>query len=179
MNRSPLIREIDRYADRSLRLMCGECFPPHYLKDICMRWHPLAIFLVFGLVGCGGVSTVPVSGKIILDGKPLAGATVTFTPFGDDRNPGPASAGLTDDKGEYSLALVTDASNRGAVRGKHKVKISAMEGGSDGAAGADPKPRVDKVPAEYNLNSGLIFEVPEGGTTSADFKLDSGMPMPK
>jgi hypothetical protein len=142
-----------------------------------MRWHLLATVFILVLTGCGGISTAPVTGKVILDGKPLAGATVTFIPEGT--NPGPTSSGQTDSNGQYSLALVTDAHVKGAVVGKHKVKISAMEGGGDSAAGADPKPRVDKVPAEYNTNSGITFDVPAGGTSSADFKLDTIAPMPK
>ncbi|HZZ81665.1 MAG TPA: hypothetical protein VFE62_24400 [Gemmataceae bacterium] len=138
-----------------------------------MRRQLLAIGFIFILVGCGGVSTVPVSGKVILDGKPLAGATVTFTPAENKGAPGPSSSGVTDASGQYSLALTTDSNIKGAVVGKHKISISAIEGGTDAPAGADPKPRVEKVPAEYNVNSTRTFDVPPGGTTSADFKIDS------
>jgi hypothetical protein len=144
-----------------------------------MRKHLLSVGLIFILVGCGGVSTAPVSGKVILDGKPLAGATVTFMPAETKGAPGPPSSGITDENGQYSLTLTTDHSIKGAVVGKHKVSISAIEGGSDGAAGANPKPRVEKVSAEYNANTTLTFDVPAGGTTSADFKIDNPPSMPK
>lgn len=143
-----------------------------------MRWQLLSGLVLFCLIGCGE-SGVPVSGKVTLDKKPLAGATVTFTPISaKGQNAGTSSTGKTNDQGEYSLNFVT-GNGKGAVVGKHKVSISAIGGDNEEAAGANPKPRVDRVPAEYNINSGLTFDVPAGGTTSANFDIDAPKVMPK
>jgi len=142
-----------------------------------MRWQVWPAFLFVFLIGCGE-SAVPVSGKVMLDKKPLANATVTFTPMATGQNAGTSSIGTTNGEGEFSLSFVT-GTTKGAVIGKHKVSISAMEGESNEPAGAAPKPRVDRVPAEYNINSGLTFDVPAGGTKEANFNIDTPRGMPK
>jgi hypothetical protein len=144
-----------------------------------MRIYPLVfVSLVFFIVGCGGEKVVPVSGKIMLNKKPLADATVSFQPAAEKGNPGPGSTGKTDANGVYFLFLNTNQATKGAVVGKHKVSISAMEGEVE-ASNANPKPRVDKVPAEYNTNSALFFDVPSEGSTKADFDLNTTSAMPK
>ena len=84
--------------------------------------------LVF-LVGCGGKKvkfpdTVPLSGKVTLDGEPLPDATVVFTPS----NPKAAGAiGTTNASGEYELqTMVGPERKSGAVPGDYKVHISTM-----------------------------------------------------
>lgn len=143
-----------------------------------MRRHVWPVLLLLFLFGCGE-SAVPVSGKVSLDKKPLAGATVTFTPVASQgQKAGNSSMGVTNAQGEYSLTFVSGGT-KGAVVGKHKVSISAIDGELEDPAGAAPKPRVDRVPPEYNINSGLTFEVPAGGTTSANFDIDTPRAMPK
>jgi hypothetical protein len=136
------------------------------------RWPLLA--LVFLLSGCGGAhKPVPVSGKVTLDGKPLADATLMFVPVtgalgGSD--PPPSSVGTTGDDGNYSLVLNTNAKKKGAVPGKHRVIITL---------GAKPSTTETKrtfhrqLPSEYNRNTKLECTVPEGGFASADFSLKS------
>lgn len=126
------------------------------------------------LAGCGGSSVAPVSGTVTLDGKPLANATVVFQPDGGGKEPGPASSGVTDANGRYTLRVVTGSTD-GAVVGKHKVSITAYEGDVEGQSSAPGKG--DKVfakalvPVEYNAQTTLTFEVPSGGTDKADFVL--------
>jgi hypothetical protein len=124
-------------------------------------------FLLFA-TGCGGSGLVAVSGKVTLDGKALPNAIVTFQP--DKANPGPISEGKTDANGQYTLKSTTK-DVQGAVVGKHKVSISASEGDPGEAAGANPKPRVERIPAKYNSQTTLTFDVPSGGTSKADFEL--------
>src|SRR5207249_327992 len=38
------------------------------------------LFLVLALAGCGGPRTKPVEGTVLLDGKPLSGASIQFVP---------------------------------------------------------------------------------------------------
>jgi hypothetical protein len=117
-------------------------------------------------LGCGdGRSLGTVSGRVTLDGKPLADARVNFQPMGDARNTGIGSFGKTNANGEYSLTLI-DETAPGAIVGKHRVMIRAV-----GAVKGDPeddKQRAgpDRVPPEYNMNSILTFDVNPGENTA-------------
>jgi hypothetical protein len=137
--------------------------------------------LVLGLplvlaLGCGGAKFAPVSGKVTLDGQPLAGATVSFQPIAppNSTEAGPGSVGKTNDKGEYKLTA--DKGQDGAVVGKHRVVITCLQqqaGDSDTRPPRGGWPQADKVPPRYNSNSNETFEVPRGGTDKADFNLSS------
>jgi hypothetical protein len=74
-----------------------------------------------------------VSGTVTLDGKPLAGATVTFEPV---EKGGKKATGKTDENGAY--VLTTSKAGDGALPGKYKVTVSVI--------------RADKelVPARYS-----------------------------
>jgi hypothetical protein len=122
--------------------------------------------LALAAVGCGGVTYAPVSGRVTLDDAPLANANVVFEPVSSEKNPGPASIGTTDAQGNYSLQLM-QGQNLGARVGKHKVSIVAYEGGSEMGF------RKLLVPERYNSKTILTFEVPEEGTTTANFALKS------
>lgn len=147
-----------------------------------MRYVFVAILaLAPSAAGCGGgeesVPTVPVSGVVTLDDKPLAGALVRFEPAGNQAKEGwTDSSGVTDAEGRYTL----DASKggRGAVVGPHRVTIDlapdpeAVDASTEGAPA--PKARPKKlIPAKYNSQSTLTFEVPAGGTDAANFDLKS------
>jgi hypothetical protein len=125
-------------------------------------------------VGCAGSESgkyAPVSGQVILNGSPLADATVSFQP---DSTIGRGSSGKTDAQGKYSL-MVLGTGEKGALVGKHKVVITAPEGPPPDPQDDNPKPRQDRVPRQYNADSTLTFDVPAGGTNEANFSL-SGSP---
>ena len=65
----------------------------------------------------------------------------------------------------------------GALIGKHKVSITAYEGDVEGESSAPnaTKKVIRKalVPHEYNVQTKLTFDVPPGGSTSANFELKS------
>lgn len=86
------------------------------------RFLPL---LVLGclVAGCGPrtPATIPVRGVVILDGKPVEGATVGFTPTEGVR---PAT-GSTNALGEFSLT--TFAPGDGALPGQHTVTVSKIK----------------------------------------------------
>jgi hypothetical protein len=145
------------------------------LKVISMRTHLPPVVLLLLLAGCAQ-SVAPVSGRITLDEKPLANATVTFQPISEDANPGPGSQGKTDSNGQFTLKLMNKENTIGAVVGKHKVSITAYDGDDKEipSSGSDMKPfRKRIVPAAYNAKSTLTFDVPAGGTASANFDLKS------
>ena len=136
------------------------------------------------LIGCALVMALgcsskakfaPVSGKVMLDGKPLANALVTFQPMAEEKridSPGVGSSGKTNENGEFTLMAATG--ENGAIIGKHRVRISVMEtqvGSTDERPPRGGWPQGEKVPKEYNSESNLSFDVKDGGTTSANFPL--------
>jgi hypothetical protein len=135
-----------------------------------------ALFLAAG--GCGGgPKYVPVSGVVLVDGQPYTKAVVSFQPIGtaDNPNPGRGSSAYTDENGRFVLKC--DSTIDGARIGRHQVRIMTRgndvigqlpEGGSpDGA----PAGKVDPIPAEWNANSKVEFDVPKGGTDQANFDI--------
>ncbi|HID21363.1 MAG TPA: hypothetical protein EYP14_03065 [Planctomycetaceae bacterium] len=130
-----------------------------------VRWlGGLAVLAALVVVsGCGGGSDLPdlgrVSGTVTMDGKPLAGVVVTFEPVDGGR----ASIGKTDDNGQYELGY--DAENKGAVVGKHRVRITTP------TEAPDPNFK-DPIPAKYNSNTTLTEEV-KPGKNEINFELTS------
>ena len=144
------------------------------------RWHrylPLVVCLASLVsMGCGNRSydVAPVSGRITLDGKPLANAQVIFQPIagaGKNAEPGPGSYGKTDADGRYTLETVEPA-EPGAVVGRHRVTISTANfsaNPADDSAAAMPKETLPKSCS----NGKMQMEVPPGGTDKADFDIKS------
>jgi hypothetical protein len=130
------------------------------------------------LAGCGGDKIAPVSGVVTLDGVPLANATVNFQPMseGDRVDPGPGSSGKTDAEGRYRLKVI-GKNTRGAVIGKHRVRITAYQGEPLPATNdRAPQYPPQVVPKRYNTDTELIREVKSGGTDKEDFELLSDAP---
>jgi hypothetical protein len=140
------------------------------------------------VIGCDqGPAIAPVEGKILLDGKPLAGATITTQPIGSGTsNPGSGSFAQTDDQGQFRLELVTPK-RQGAVVGEHRVMISPGDGSQhtgsvmaeDGQTEIwidDPQARVSisqrKWPSKYTDGS-LRLQVPPNGRSDVLFELSS------
>ena len=132
--------------------------------------------LLVGALGCNSqpYKLAPVSGKVTLNGKPLANAYVHFAPIAskDNDSPGPTSHGKTDADGKYTL--IVDPEHSGAVVGKSRVFISLHKGGGGGddqpdAGGAKGVKEV--IPSRYNQQTTLVHEVPPGGTDEANFDL--------
>jgi hypothetical protein len=121
------------------------------------------------VAGCNGpdYKVVPVSGRVTLDGQPLNDALVAFQPIGseNDVQPGPGSVAHTNSTGDFTLQVV-EPSQPGAVVGKHRVTITtAKSNGSDESWATG-----ERVPRRYR-NGSLQFDVPESGTTAANFDL--------
>lgn len=116
------------------------------------------------LLGCGSrVATV--SGKVTLDGQPVANGTIAFVPA--DGATASAEAKIKD--GYYSLQMPP---------GRKRVQISAMKvTGQRVVYEGDPKsPVVDNVeeiiPPQYNAATTLTCEAP-GGSAKQNFELKS------
>lgn len=115
-----------------------------------------ALFLAVGLLGCGGgappskplPATVPVSGKVTLNGQPLPDAMVTFRPDGETK--GVDSQGMTNAAGEFSLDQIRGG--QGASLGTYRVTVSRF-------VTADGKPVV-LDPATPPADAGAVESLP-------------------
>jgi hypothetical protein len=124
----------------------------------------VVIPLLIALQGCGGggVKYAPVSGKVTMDGKPLAKVSVVFIPLpkpGSDIA-GDTAGGVTDENGQYTLKTSTrDGMKDGAQVGKHKVTISLQETRGEG----DRSITRQLLPKKYNENTELTADVTTDG----------------
>jgi hypothetical protein len=141
----------------------------------------LCLAVAAAALGCSGSSkpyrTAPVSGRVTLDGKPLADARVSFHPIHDPKAgplSGPEAHGVTDADGRYSLS--TPFGDRGATLGPNRVMISTFK--------TEPHPTnpdgphkvlvKERIPNKYFTDQApLKFDVPAAGSTAAHFDLTS------
>jgi hypothetical protein len=122
----------------------------------------LALSGIFIAAGCEKSPYVPVSGRVTMDGKPLAKVQVQFQPSGGTlKKPavGRGSIATTDEDGKFNLRV--DPKQSGAVAGPHRVAISKQIA------------QIETIPNKFNSNSTLTFDVPPEGTAAADFELHS------
>jgi hypothetical protein len=128
------------------------------------RWFSGFLVLV---AGCNGSPVAPVSGRVTLDGAPLANAIVLFQPIHLDKdNTGMGSTGKTDADGRYTLQQIQPR-RMGATIGKHRVSITMAPVPGESEVHPSRKP----IPAIYNLKTELDCDVPPGGKSDADFDL--------
>ena len=138
----------------------------------------LAVLIALSLVSFAGCNqrsydVVPVSGSVTLYGEPLANATVSFEPkhAGEEGVVGPGSLGETDYDGNFTLR--THKGDRGAVVGRHTVRISTYKSKFTDFENSDEIEvvSIEHVPWHYNRNTQLEFDVPSEGTKEANFVL--------
>jgi len=147
--------------------------PSHQVQS--GRQRPAAATLVVALLFCGcggdadGFVREAVSGRVTLDGQPLAGGAIRFIPKGGDQ--GAASWGRVTD-GAYAIAA-----SDGPVAGEYSVAITS-EGSTEpieGPPGEEPKAddRGAEIPEIYNARTTLQATVEPGKANSFDFPLSS------
>ena len=152
---------------------------------------PLTALLgILFMTGCGG-KFPKVTGKITHGGKPVPNLKVIFTPIGgvDNPIPGPYSTGVTDASGSYSLR--TRRKDIGAVAGPHRVGFEwadnagddveyyrdAVRREKDATRKAEFQAKLKEIRASMKSRPKVPktlefkFEVPEGGTSEADFEV--------
>lgn len=150
----------------------------------------MASCLALGLSGCGGGSErpVPVGGKVLLGGKPVDGAVVTYHSKGGGRS----ASGKTDAEGNFKLTTINTGD--GAPPGEYTVTIAKQETKSGGggvdissgdygeaygqammAAGTNTMSKYmkDVLPAKYAdpAQSGLVRTVVKGEENNFTFEL--------
>jgi hypothetical protein len=136
------------------------------------------------VVGCGpkGPELGSVTGKVTLDGSPVTNGLVTFVPVGGGR---PAT-GKTDENGQYVLVGVD---GKGALLGQHQVSVTTVQEAGTVTEMRSDSPEyakqampdasdyntakvVEPIPARYNTNTELSFEV-KAGSNVIDLELKS------
>jgi len=149
--------------------------------------------------GCGtkgkGLKTEYVEGIITLDGVPLEGASVQFSPadpFSSNPTPGqPEMAnGLTDKNGKYTLSSINGDFGKGAIAGEYRVLVSKIKAttaeldesgrpvdgkgfGRDAAGQPITTIQEDLIPPVYHdrKKSPLTYTVVSGKNLNVDFDL--------
>ena len=95
-------------------------------KPLMTHWLLVASFL-FSMMGCsgGGEGLAEVKGKILYKGKAVPNGTVNFLPADPNK---PSATGRIQADGSYALeTYLGSRPSQGAVIGKHKVVIVAMQ----------------------------------------------------
>ena len=140
------------------------------------RLVPAGVLAAMGVatLGCGpSLSTVPVSGVVTVDGKPLENLAVSFTPVSGESEPGPGSSGTTHAQGRFVLKTIGDKPANGAVVGKHRVTLfmQTPSGGADLSYEEQVQlaAEANKILPPKARDSSLTFDVPAGGTSEANF----------
>jgi hypothetical protein len=141
---------IARFLERKLIALTNRSFM-HRLSRISCGYFFIALGLGFlTAIGCddGRPARVPIAGRVLIDGKPLAVGNVQFVPEGAR-----PSYGKLDKQGRFELTCYDGKD--GAVRGRHRVQVSGSE--------IVNQSQVWHAPIKYaNVDtSGMIFEVTE------------------
>ncbi|MEM7812145.1 MAG: hypothetical protein AAF532_11755 [Planctomycetota bacterium] len=127
--------------------------------------------------GCGESEPIAtVSGLVTVGGTPAANVYLEFQPQGE----GARSIAFADEEGRFDLMVATGNFRRGAFVGPHEVTILGAENvdsfkyweqpldeSGTPQPSSKPRPTVEVPQAGMPLQ----FEVPPGGTSSADFAL--------
>jgi len=136
---------------------------------------PISRLLITGatlLTGCGG-GLVNVSGRVTLDGSPVAAAKVTFIPTG----PGIPASGTTDAAGRYELAI--GSGRPGVPRGRYAVTVSKLKVSTLAAdeatrvAAAAPAGEVETEPSPDGLVQVIEHVVPRSYADPATSGLEA------
>lgn len=132
----------------------------------------LGVSLVVLAAGCGKSLPVHfVEGRVTLDDKPLANATVGYTCT--DAPGVPPAYGVTNDDGVYRLTTIGGPHTRGAVTGTFVVTVTKFETEPRDESIPQLSPPVVRViaPARYGnvASTPLRVRVHEGANTGPEF----------
>ncbi|HID74576.1 MAG TPA: carboxypeptidase regulatory-like domain-containing protein [Planctomycetaceae bacterium] len=154
----------------------------------------VVLLTAVGLVGCGGggPKKVKVTGTVTLDGKPVDGAAVAFSPKGEG---GQAAGTMTDASGRYEMEVVpgsygvkitksaggtaeTGEEPAGSEEDPSAAYAAAEQAGEDvmGAGGGGEEAGGNLLPAQYAdpATSGFSAEVKDGAENVFNFDMKSG-----
>jgi hypothetical protein len=89
------------------------------------HWLGGCAVIVLAVAGCGkpaGVSFAPVTGRVVVNGQPLAAGTIHFFPDESKGTSGPMSTGALQSDGSFTLR--GPGLNVGAMVGNHRVYLT-------------------------------------------------------
>jgi len=153
-------RKLEAHAGKKTMML--RCDPSRFLGA-------LACLAVAGIVGCGGQGTVPVEGRVTLDGRPLPNATVMLSQLKASA-PGPFT-GTTDAEGKFTLESA-DKQHSGAAPGEYMVMITTVKSPVGADEYTPPPTEKEIVPGQWR-NGSERYTVPEVGTKDANFAMTS------
>ena len=124
--------------------------------------------------GCAPATTLPplglVTGRVVLDGQPMAGATVIFLPAVGRR-----STGRTASDGTYELQFI--GTTMGAIVGGHRVSIVKIapdpEYRTTGRPDEQGPQPVNLLPAKYGGSASVLSATVVAGRNTFYFALKS------
>jgi hypothetical protein len=134
----------------------------------CHNAAAISLAIVAATAGCRNANeldTAPVSGRVVLNGKPLSRGSVTFVP-----NRGRVANGDIQPDGTFELS--TYRSGDGAIVGSHKAAVLILRPDIDPAVGPERDKPLMLIPPRYATaeESGLKYEVKAGQNN--DFTLE-------
>jgi hypothetical protein len=135
-------------------------------------WLGMTVLIVGSTSGCSNhdYELATVRGRIVAPVQFKKRLSVVFQPIAntaDRPNPGPASYGVTDANGEYTLRTITD-DRPGAVVGRHRVSIHVYR--PETQPDADRSDPDAAIPRHFRDGT-LTIEVLAVGQPNADFDL--------
>ena len=157
-------------------------FIHHLSREYCSAAFA-AVFVIMPFVGCNSsrFEFAEVQGRVLLDGEPVNDAKVVFMPTAitEDGLSGPYSQGRTDTDGRFTLSSVEERSRIGAVVGQHKIVVSTKKARRDpNLLDVEIIDSPETIPRQYTYykRTPLTYDVPRGGTDSAELLLESTSP---
>jgi hypothetical protein len=144
-------------------------------KMVRRGWLPLAVLCAFGLTslaGCGGVKRLPVTGTVTLDGRPVNGGLLTFSPDSAKGNAAKISCTSPVREGRYDLETVgitRNDSGPGVPPGWYKVTYQMLDLGTKKKPQAEVQVNDKFKNVETTPLSVEVKDNPEPG--AYDFKL--------
>jgi hypothetical protein len=131
-----------------------------------------AAAIVLAAAGCGPQRNfTPVTGKVTLDGAPLAGVRVWFYPEAEGSEQPPIATGMTDASGVYQLT--SETGKPGALAGKNRVVVNWPLPERPGPDQPPPPPPGPPIPIPYTqaVDTPLVVDVKAGPPQTIDLPL--------
>lgn len=131
----------------------------------------LVLALITTMAGCSGAPDdapllVEATGMILMDGQPLADASVSFNPTSGNRG----ASGRTDAEGRFVLSY---GGSDGCPLGEHTVSVSTREMILDEYGGVEGM-KEETIPVRYNSQSKLKATVDaDAAMNNFTFELES------
>jgi hypothetical protein len=139
------------------------------------RYAVFVSILAIAFSGCGKARPVKVAGTITLDGRPLSGATIVFSP--EQEAGGRQASALSDSEGTFELT--TYNMGDGALPGTYKVLVKKDEPHIATALPKEQSPEeVTKMMADYaKRKSGPTVETKKKPIVPAAYSSPTSTPL--